>query len=81
MKTIARLLAVLGTIQLPLLYTVPAHAQASRTWVSGVGDDADPSPGRRHAKHLREPFPKLRLVAKSTLSIPADLAPSPSPRR
>ena len=42
MKTIARLLAVLGTILLPLLYAVPADAQASRTWVSGVGDDANP---------------------------------------
>src|ERR1700722_10527422 len=42
MKTIARLLAVLGTILLPLLYAVPADSQASRTWVSGVGDDANP---------------------------------------
>src|ERR1700684_3475171 len=42
MKTIARLLAVLGTILLTLLYGVPADSQASRTWVSGVGDDANP---------------------------------------
>src|SRR5260221_1926704 len=25
-----------------LLYVVPAQAQATRTWVSGVGDDANP---------------------------------------
>jgi hypothetical protein len=27
---------------LPLLGSAPAHAQATRTWVSGVGDDANP---------------------------------------
>lgn len=42
MKTRALLLAVLGTILLPLLHAAPAHAQATRTWVSGVGDDANP---------------------------------------
>src|SRR3954454_15934642 len=26
----------------PLLALAPAHAQATRTWVSGVGDDANP---------------------------------------
>ena len=26
----------------PLLYSTTAHAQATRTWVSGVGDDANP---------------------------------------
>jgi hypothetical protein len=31
----------LGLI-LPALASAPAHAQASRTWVSGVGDDANP---------------------------------------
>src|SRR5580700_10695315 len=42
MKKIAALIAVLGTTLLPVLCTVPAHAQATRTWVSGVGDDANP---------------------------------------
>src|SRR5580693_3276071 len=42
MKKIAVLIAVLGTILLPVLCTVPAHAQATRTWVSGVGDDGNP---------------------------------------
>src|SRR3984957_16848050 len=42
MKKIAVLIAALGTTLLPVLYTVPAHAQATRTWVSGVGDDANP---------------------------------------
>jgi len=39
---ISMLLAALGLVCVPLLGTAPAHAQASRTWVSGVGDDANP---------------------------------------
>jgi hypothetical protein len=30
------------SLLLPLLASAPAHAQATRTWVSGVGDDANP---------------------------------------
>src|SRR5499426_3189179 len=36
------LLAIVGALLLPLLDTAPAQAQASRTWVSGVGDDLNP---------------------------------------
>src|SRR5215217_2954993 len=36
----ALLLAALGLVCVPMLY--PAHAQATRTWVSGVGDDVNP---------------------------------------
>ena len=42
MRKIAVLIAVLGTTLLAVLCTVPAYAQATRTWVSGVGDDANP---------------------------------------
>jgi hypothetical protein len=42
MRKIAVFIAALGTVLLPVLCTVPAHAQATRTWVSGVGDDANP---------------------------------------
>src|SRR5690349_12599617 len=38
---IAPLLSVLGCL-VALLYAAPAQAQASRTWVSGVGNDANP---------------------------------------
>ena len=31
-----------SSMLVPLLYAVPAQAQATRTWVSGVGDDANP---------------------------------------
>lgn len=42
MRKIALSIAILGTILVPLLYTAPAYAQATRTWVSGVGDDVNP---------------------------------------
>jgi hypothetical protein len=38
MKTIAILAALAGV----LVVALPAHAQATRTWVSGVGDDVNP---------------------------------------
>ena len=34
--------AVVAIIALPLLFAAPASAQATRTWVSGVGDDVNP---------------------------------------
>ncbi|MGA3311029.1 MAG: right-handed parallel beta-helix repeat-containing protein, partial [Xanthobacteraceae bacterium] len=42
MRKIALSLAILGATLVSVLYTAPAHAQATRTWVSGVGDDANP---------------------------------------
>ena len=42
MRKVALALAILGTTLVTALYTAPAHAQATRTWVSGVGDDANP---------------------------------------
>src|ERR1700684_214008 len=34
--------AILGALFVVGLAIAPAHAQATRTWVSGVGDDANP---------------------------------------
>jgi hypothetical protein len=42
MKKIAVPTAILGGILGVLLQAAPASAQATRTWVSGVGDDANP---------------------------------------
>src|SRR5947209_3792450 len=36
------ILAMTAAFLFPLIATAPAHAQATRTWVSGVGDDANP---------------------------------------
>lgn len=36
------LLAIVAGFVLPMLASAPASAQATRTWVSGVGDDANP---------------------------------------
>jgi hypothetical protein len=41
MRRIALLVVAFGFL-VPLLASAPAHAQATRTWVSGVGDDANP---------------------------------------
>ena len=41
MRRFALLTLALGLL-LPALAAAPAHAQASRTWVSGLGDDANP---------------------------------------
>jgi hypothetical protein len=42
MRKIALALAILGTTLVSALHTAPAHAQATRTWVSGTGNDANP---------------------------------------
>jgi hypothetical protein len=43
MRKIARVLPFIGTvIGLMFIYAAPAQAQATRTWVSGVGDDVNP---------------------------------------
>src|SRR6201992_1224753 len=42
MRKIALAFAILGTTLVSTLWTAPAQAQASRTWVCGVGDDANP---------------------------------------
>src|SRR3954449_7227005 len=41
MRRIA-LLAIAAGLVTPLLASAPASAQATRTWVSGVGDDVNP---------------------------------------
>ena len=41
MRRVALLTIAFGFL-VPLLASAPAHAQATRTWVSGVGDDANP---------------------------------------
>src|SRR3954467_6116311 len=41
MRRIA-LLAIAAGFVVPLVAPAPAHAQATRTWVSGVGDDVNP---------------------------------------
>src|SRR6202162_932350 len=42
MKKTTFLSALLGALFVAGLAIAPAHAQATRTWISGVGDDANP---------------------------------------
>lgn len=41
-KRLGLSLTIIGAALVPLVCGTPAQAQASRTWVSGVGDDANP---------------------------------------
>src|SRR5262252_8106873 len=42
MKRLAFSIVLFGVLVGPVVPSTPAHAQASRTWVSGVGDDVNP---------------------------------------
>jgi len=42
MQSKSKVLALAGTTFVLFAVTAPAHAQATRTWVSGVGNDANP---------------------------------------
>jgi hypothetical protein len=42
MKKITTFTGIVGTLLCLSLFAAPAHAQATRTWVSGVGDDVNP---------------------------------------
>jgi hypothetical protein len=42
MKKMTAFASMVGTLLCLYLPAAPAHAQATRTWVSGVGDDANP---------------------------------------
>src|ERR1700687_4160128 len=41
-RRLAPLCIALAALLIAMLAIAPAHAQATRTWVSGVGDDANP---------------------------------------
>ena len=42
MRKTSLLLSLFGLLAVVSFPTTSAHAQATRTWVSGVGDDANP---------------------------------------
>src|SRR6202051_681820 len=42
MRNIKQIRNIVTAVLLPLSLAVPAQAQATRTWISGVGDDANP---------------------------------------
>src|SRR3990172_5009777 len=41
-KPLISALSLLGTVLAVVLHAAPVQAQATRTWISGVGDDANP---------------------------------------
>src|SRR5438552_14571515 len=42
MLHVTRIVGIFTIIAMAILGLAPAHAQSTRTWVSGVGDDANP---------------------------------------
>src|ERR1700737_3851781 len=42
MSNFLRIFAILTTAFVVCMSALPAHAQATRTWVSGIGDDVNP---------------------------------------
>ncbi len=62
---------VLRTLSwLVVLLPAAASAQATRTWVSGIGDDANPCSRTRPARPSLAPFPRRQPMARSIVSIP-----------
>lgn len=55
---------------LPFLASAPASAQATRTWVSGVGDDANPCSRTAPCKTFAGAISKTAPAGKSTAWIP-----------
>ena len=66
---IAPLLSVLGCL-VALLYAAPAQAQ-TRTWVSGVGNDANPCSRTAPCKTFPGAISKTAAGGEITVSIPA----------
>ena len=51
-------LIILGAVMVPLLFVMPAAAQATRTWVSGIEDDANPCSRTAPCPYLRRRYSK-----------------------
>jgi hypothetical protein len=75
MKKIAFAFAIFATALSPVLYTAHAGAQATRTWVSGVGDDANPCIRTAPCKTFAGAISNTAASARSTASIRAASVP------
>ena len=58
------LLTIFATTMACLLCAMPAHAQATRTWVSGVGDDANPCSRTAPCKTFAGAFAKTATAGE-----------------
>jgi hypothetical protein len=61
MKIFGLLLAMIPAMIIATLFSVPAQAQATRTWVSGVGDDANPCSRTAPCKTFAGAIPKTAV--------------------
>ena len=72
MASVTRVLAAIGVIAAALSFSAgAAQAQASRTWVSGVGDDANPCSRTAPCKTFPGAISKTAAGGEITVSIPA----------
>ena len=67
--------SIAGTILVILLNATSAQAQATRTWVSGVGDDANPCSRTAPCKTFAGAISKTAAGELSTAPIQAASAP------
>ena len=73
-------LAAIGVACLPMLAAVPAHAQATRTWVSGVGDDVNPCSRTAPCKTFAGAISKTAVLSRVPgVSEDEELEPSSDP--
>jgi hypothetical protein len=70
MHKLASVLIVIGAALADVIAS-QAHAQATRTWVSGVGDDANPCSRTAPCKTFAGAISKPPSAARSTASTPA----------
>ena len=63
------LLACLAGGALSGLAVLPAHAQATRTWVSGVGDDANPCSRTAPCNTFAGALPSGGILAQRLFSL------------
>ena len=72
--------AAFAFLVLAVLVATPAHAQATRTWVSGVGDDANPCSRTAPCKTFAGAISKTAAGGEISVLDPAASASSPSPK-
>src|SRR4051812_46435468 len=82
MKKFGSLIAALLTgVFVFALNAAPAHAQATRTWVSGVGDDANPCSRTAPCKTFAGAISKTASGGEINCLDPGGLVASPSQKQ
>jgi hypothetical protein len=81
MKKSSLLLSLFGLLAVVSLPTSSAHAQATRTWVSGVGDDVNPCSRTAPCKTFNGAFSRTATNGEISVLDPGGSGPSRLPGR